>query len=309
MSIRDVTAISVSKPVLEGAGVRLRRAFGFNDAWRYDPFLLLDDFRGGDPEDYIAGFPWHPHRGIETITYMLEGSVEHGDSIGNQGTIRAGQVQWMTAGRGIIHQEMPRPGQGGRMGGFQLWANLPAKSKMIAPRYQEYSAADFPVAGLGGGASAIVICGEIDGQAGPVSDVEIKPSFFVLTVPAGTTVRLPTPSGHNVLAYVFGGEGFFDVKRDPTAWEILRDGYTERLSHARLGNRTLICFSDGDSLQIEATGSDALQCLIMAGQRLREPIAWGGPIVMNTRAELQTAFQQLEDNTFLDPDPRSPQGS
>ncbi len=300
MSIREVTAISVSKPVLEGAGVRLRRAFGFNDAWRYDPFLLLDDFRGDNPDDYIAGFPWHPHRGIETITYMLEGSVEHGDSIGNQGVIQAGQVQWMTAGGGVIHQEMPRPGPGGRMGGFQLWANLPAKSKMMSPRYQEYSAADFPVADLGDGATAIVICGDINDHSGPVSNVEIAPSFFVLSVPAGTTVRLPTPSGHNVLAYVFGGQGLFDLRRDPTAWEILRDGYTERLRHAHLGNRTLICFSDGEALHIEATGSATLQCLIMAGRPLREPIAWGGPIVMNTREELQTAFQQLEDKTFLD---------
>ncbi len=284
MSIREVIGVSKSRPVTEGAGVHLRRAFGFGDTALYDPFLLLDDFRGDRPEDYLAGFPWHPHRGIETITYMLEGSVEHGDSIGNKGTIRAGEVQWMTAGRGIIHQEMPKPGPEGRMGGFQLWANLPATDKMIAPRYQEYGAAEFPCVSFADGVSAIIVCGTLGDVSGPVSNVQIAPLFLDVTVPAGARIRIPTPPQHNAFAYVFAGSGFFDDKR-----ETLQD------------NRSLIRFGPGKEVESTAAEGQALRFLFFAGKPLREPVAWGGPIVMNTREELETAFRQLDDKTFLDP--------
>ncbi len=305
MSVREVIGVSRSRPVIEGAGVHLRRAFGFHDTQLHDPFLLLDDFRGDRPDQYLAGFPWHPHRGIETITYMLEGSVEHGDSIGNSGTIRAGEVQWMTAGRGIIHQEMPKPGPHGRMGGFQLWANLPAAEKMIAPRYQEFAASEFPRVSLEGGATATVVCGSLGDARGPVTDVAIAPLFLDVAVPSGATVRLPTPPRHNALAYVFEGTGYFDSRRNPAAWEIRQDGYTERFRDARLGDGTLVRFGPGETIEAESVASQTLRFLLVAGQPLNEPVAWGGPIVMNTREELETAFRQLEENTFLDPPPES----
>lgn len=301
MNLREVIGVSRSRPVIEGAGVHLKRAFGFHDTGLHDPFLLLDDFRGDQPEQYLAGFPWHPHRGIETITYMLEGSVEHGDSIGNHGTIRAGEVQWMTAGRGIIHQEMPKPGPNGRMGGFQLWANLPAAAKMIAPRYQEFGADAFPRVAITGGATATVVCGRVGNVRGPVTDLAIAPVFLDITVPPGGTARLPTPPGHNVLAYVFQGTGYFDTRRNPAAWEIRQDGYTKRIREASLGDDMLIRFGPGDAIESETVGPTALRFLLIMGQPLNEPVAWGGPIVMNTRAELETAFRQLEEGSFLDP--------
>lgn len=300
MYLREIVTVSQSRPTREGAGVHLRRAFGFQDPQRHDPFLLLDDFRCSQPDQFLAGFPWHPHRGIETITYMLEGSVEHGDSLGNKGVIGSGEVQWMTAGGGIIHQEMPKPNAQGRMGGFQLWANLPAAQKMIPPRYQEFAADDFPVASLDHGASATVICGTLNGARGPVRDVEVDPAFFDVTVQPGARTQIPTPPAHQALAYVFQGRGWFDAVRDPSAWENHSDDDTSRLEDARLGNHTLIRFGPGDAIAVEAAGTDVpLRFLCIMGSPLREPIAWGGPIVMNTREQLKAAYRELEAGTFL----------
>jgi redox-sensitive bicupin YhaK (pirin superfamily) len=278
---RTVRTVSASKPTMEGAGVRLRRAFGFGDTDETDPFLLLDDFRGEKPVDYIAGFPWHPHRGIETITYILEGTVEHGDSMGNKGTIGAGDTQWMTAGSGIIHQEMPKPGPGGRMGGFQLWANLPAARKMMDPRYQDIKAAAVPVVEATGGVRIKVICGVVSGTRGPVQDVVIEPEYLDVSLPAGARYEHPTVPGHVVFAYVFEGEARFGPG----------DG-------TRAANRYLAIFDDGDSL-VMAAGDAPVRLLLISGKPLREPVAWRGPIVMNTREELRIAFEEYENGTFL----------
>jgi redox-sensitive bicupin YhaK (pirin superfamily) len=282
---RAVRSVSASKPTMEGAGVRLRRAFGFGDTDETDPFLLLDDFRGEKPADYIAGFPWHPHRGIETITYILEGTVEHGDSMGNSGTIGAGDTQWMTAGSGIIHQEMPQPGPGGRMGGFQLWANLPAARKMMDPRYQDIKAAEVPVVEAGGGVRIKVICGVVGGTRGPVQDVVIEPEYLDVSLPAGARYEHPTVPGHSVFAYVFEGEASFG----PGA----ASG-----SGTRAADRHLAIFDDGDSLAM-AAGDAPVRLLLVSGKPLREPVAWRGPIVMNTREELRIAFEEYENGTFL----------
>lgn len=301
MPTRTIIGIGRSRPTIEGAGVRLRRAFGFHDTELFDPFLLLDDFRGDRPDDYVAGFPWHPHRGIETITYMLAGSVEHGDSLGNRGVIRPGEVQWMTAGRGIVHQEMPKPDAQGRMGGFQLWANLPAARKMIPPRYQEFGRADFAEVTLEGEARAIVVCGRLGGKSGPVDAVTIDPNFFDITVPPGRETRIPTPPEHNAVAYVFQGCGHFDRQRDPRAWELRGDGYTERIRSTLLGNHVLVRYGAGDAVCVETPPGESVRFLLMTGRPLREPVAWGGPIVMNTRAELQQAYRELEEGVFLGP--------
>lgn len=278
---RRVRSVSASRPTMEGAGVRLRRAFGFGDTGTTDPFLLLDDFRGDDPEDYLAGFPWHPHRGIETITYMLEGTVEHGDSMGNRGTIGPGDTQWMTAGSGIIHQEMPQPGPKGRMGGFQLWANLPASHKMMDPRYRDIKAADVPVVEAPGGVRIKIICGEVHGSRGPVRDVVIEPEYLDVSIPAGAAYELPTTPGHTEFAYVFEGSVAFG---DPEP--------------VRVGHENLAVFGDGDRLVMSAADGPA-RMLLVSGKPLREPVAWRGPIVMNTQAELRLAFEEYEKGTFI----------
>jgi redox-sensitive bicupin YhaK (pirin superfamily) len=278
---RKVRTVSASKPTMEGAGVRLRRAFGFGDTETTDPFLLLDDFRGDRPSDYVAGFPWHPHRGIETITYMLEGTVEHGDSMGNKGTIGPGDTQWMTAGSGIIHQEMPQPGPEGRMGGFQLWANLPASHKMMDPRYRDIRSADVPLVEAPGGVHIKVICGEVRGVRGPVRDVVIEPEYLDVSLPSGAGYRHPTPLGHTVFAYVFEGSVVFGP------------GTGTRVVHEHLA-----VFADGDTLSMEAADGPA-RLLLVSGRPLREPVAWRGPIVMNTQAELRLAFEEYEQGTFI----------
>ncbi|MFA5331272.1 MAG: pirin family protein [Methanoregula sp.] len=277
---RAVIRTGFSRGTLEGAGVRLHRAFGYNDIPDFDPFLMLDDFRADDPADYLAGFPWHPHRGIETVTYMLEGTVEHGDSMGHTGNVDAGCVQWMTSGSGIIHQEMPKP-VNGRMGGFQLWVNLPRKDKMTDPRYQEIPAADIPTARMPGGASVKVICGSIGGVSGPVSDLMAEPGYFDVTLEATGQVSLPVRPGHRAAAYVIGGTGAFDK------------------DHGNLVNRTLVRFGDpGDAVDAVA-GNDGMRFLFITGRPLGEPVAWGGPIVMNNQEELRQAFVELENNTFI----------
>jgi hypothetical protein len=270
-----------SQPTLEGAGVHLRRAFGHDQVPLLDPFLMLDDFRSSDPARYLPGFPWHPHRGIETITYMLDGEVDHGDSLGNHGVIGPGDVQWMTAGSGVIHQEMPRGDPAGRMGGFQLWANLPAGQKMMDPRYRDVRAADIPVASLPGGATARVVCGQAGGVTGPVRDIVIEPEYLDVTVPPGAHFTHPVAEGHTVFAYVVAGSGQFG--QDPDA-------------HA--SSETLVLFGPGD--QVTARASDAgLRFLLISGKPLGEPVAWGGPIVMNTQDELQTALEEYRKGTFL----------
>jgi redox-sensitive bicupin YhaK (pirin superfamily) len=278
--LREIHRVTASRPTMEGAGVRLRRAFGFGDTASTDPFLLLDDFRGEDPRDYIKGFPWHPHRGIETITYILEGTVEHGDSMGNSGAIGAGDVQWMTAGSGIIHQEMPKPGPAGRMGGFQLWANLPASQKMMDPRYRGITSADIPVVQGSDGVRTRVICGEVDGTRGPVRDVVIEPEYLDIEIPSGAQFEHATVPGHTVFAYVFQGRARFGSG-------------SEWVEHEHLA-----LLEDGDRLEVEA-GDSSARLLLISGKPLREPVAWNGPIVMNTREELRIAFEEYQNGTFI----------
>jgi quercetin 2,3-dioxygenase len=287
-----------SKPTLEGAGVHLHRAFGFGDTRTFDPFLLLDDFRNDRPEDYAPGFPWHPHRGIETITYMLRGRVEHGDSLGNRGAITAGDVQWMTAGSGILHQEMPQGDPDGRMYGFQLWANLPRQNKMMPPRYQDIQSHQIPVVSLEGGASARVICGEAAGVRGPVENIVIDPQYLDISVPAGARFTFPTHPGHTVFAYIFEGRATFCGEQDPFAYEREGSNYFDTQHDPWLGDRTLVVFDDGEQILVN-TQEQPVRFLFISGRPIREPVAWYGPIVMNTESELRQAFQELEQGTFI----------
>jgi redox-sensitive bicupin YhaK (pirin superfamily) len=303
MAVRPVKRLAKSKPTLEGAGVHLRRAFGFGTTADNDPFLLLDDFRNERPEDYLAGFPWHPHRGIETITYVLAGTVEHGDSMGNKGAIGAGDIQWMTAGRGIIHQEMPKGDPDGRMHGFQLWANLPSSLKMTAPRYQDVKAKDVPRAEDDDGTTVRVVCGSYRGIAGPVDDVFAKPVYLDVTVPAGRRKVFPVETTSHAFAYVFAGEGKFCNAGEPLAVETEPAGWADTHPPAHADDRTLVLFDRGDEVVVTA-GDEGLRFLLVSGQPLKEPVAWYGPVVMNTQAELQAAFRQLEEGTFLREDAR-----
>jgi hypothetical protein len=297
MSIRAIKSVVESKPTLEGAGVRLRRAFGFGNTTDYDPFLLFDDFRNDRPEDYLAGFPWHPHRGIETITYVLTGTVEHGDSLGNRGRMGAGDVQWMTAGRGILHQEMPKGDDSGRMHGFQLWANLPASLKMTAPRYQDIAARDIPEVADDDGTRVRVICGEFWGRTGPVDGVAADPRYLDVSVPPGRRVRLPVDRTKNVFAYVFAGRGRFRDASDPLGVPNEMTGGIDEAS-PQTGNRSLILFDRGDEVVVDA-GDEGMRFLLVSGRPIQEPIAWYGPIVMNTRDELDRAYRELRAGTFI----------
>ncbi|MCK9419727.1 MAG: pirin family protein [Nitrospirae bacterium] len=278
---RKIQKIIKSKPTLEGAGVHLKRVFGFSELPLFDPFLLLDDFRSDNPEQYLKGFPWHPHRGIETITYMLTGDVEHGDSMGNKGVISSGDTQWMTAGSGIIHQEMPKGGPDGRMEGFQLWANLPRSHKMMEPRYRDIKSRQVPEVVLENGGKIKVICGRVDDNQGPVKDIVIDPEYLDITVPAKTEFIHATKRGHTVFAYVIEGKGHFDD-----------------LKKAFIGNGTLCLFADGDQVVV-STEDDAVRFLLISGRPIREPVAWFGPIVMNTDEELETAFEEYRNGTFI----------
>jgi len=298
MSIRPIKKLSKSKPTLEGAGVHLRRAFGFGDTRETDPFLLLDDFRNDIPKDYLAGFPWHPHRGIETITYVLAGTVEHADSMGNSGVIGAGDVQWMTAGSGIIHQEMPKGNEAGAMHGFQLWANLPASLKMTEPRYQEVKAADIPVVTDDNGTQARIVCGNFWGARGPVEGVAADPIYLDVTVPAGKRSVLPVETTRHAFAYVFAGDGKFCNASGPLAVPTESVGWLDTDPPADADNRTLVTFDRGDEVAVEA-GEDGIRFLLVSGKPLAEPVAWYGPIVMNTQDELRQAFEELQENTFL----------
>jgi quercetin 2,3-dioxygenase len=303
MSIRPIRSLIKATPTVEGAGVKLRRAFGFGDTGSYDPFLLLDDFRNERPEDYLKGFPWHPHRGIETITYVLSGSVDHGDSMGNAGTISSGDVQWMTAGRGIIHQEMPKGDPTGRMHGFQLWANLPATLKMTEPRYQEIKSGNIPEVVEDDGTRVKVVCGSFWGAAGPVDQVAAEPQYLDIFVPPERRRTIPVETSRHAFAYVFEGSGRFSNASDPRpvmTEPVGVSGHQAGPAEAQIADdRSLVLFDSGDEITVQA-GPKGVRFLLISGRPLGEPVAWYGPIVMNTQEELRQAFTQLQDGTFLD---------
>jgi quercetin 2,3-dioxygenase len=299
MSIRPIKRIAQSTPTIEGAGVKLRRAFGFGTTGEFDPFLLLDDFRNENPDDYRAGFPWHPHRGIETITYVLAGTVEHGDSLGNKGKMGAGDVQWMTAGSGILHQEMPQGDAQGRMHGFQLWANLPSSLKMSAPRYQDIPAIEIPEVVDDDGARVRVICGDFWGKRGPVDGVAAEPRYLDVFVPPNKRKTLPVEAGRHAFAYVFDGSGTFADASNPFGVLTEKDtAQGEALVRERTGNRSLVVFDSGDEVTVQA-GEEGIRFLLVSGKPIEEPVAWYGPIVMNTQAELQRAVAELRSGTFI----------
>ena len=298
MSIRPIKRIIQSRPTIEGAGVRLRRAFGFGNTDEFDPFLLLDDFRNENPDDYLAGFPWHPHRGIETITYVLAGTVSHGDSLGNRGTLGAGDVQWMTAGSGILHQEMPRGDGQGRMHGFQLWANLPSSLKMTVPRYQDVSSRDIPEVVDDDGTSVRVVCGDFWGKTGPVDGIAANPRYLDVWVPAGRRKTLPVETSRHAFAYVFEGVGTFRDASQPVAVRTEAVGSASSAALEETGNRSLVLFGSGDEVTVQA-GDAGIRFLLVSGQPLEEPVAWQGPIVMNTDEELRQAYAELREGTFI----------
>ncbi|HEX5733807.1 MAG TPA: pirin family protein [Blastocatellia bacterium] len=298
MSIRPVKRLSMAKPTIEGAGVRLRRAFGFGNTSDFDPFLLLDDFRNDIPEDYLAGFPWHPHRGIETITYVLAGTVEHSDSMGNSGVIGAGDVQWMTAGSGIIHQEMPKGDAAGLMHGFQLWANLPAALKMTAPRYQDVKAGDIPVVTDDDGTQVRIVCGSFRGSKGPVDGIAADPIYLDVSVPPGKRKRLPVETTRHAFAYVFAGAGKFCNASGPLAVPTEGVQWLETAPPSGATDRSLVLFDRGDEVEVQA-GEEGIRFLMISGKPLEEPVAWYGPVVMNTQEQLRQAFEELQEGTFL----------
>ena len=275
---RTIYQVTESQATMEGAGVRLRRAFG-QDHPKLDPFLLLDDFGSDNPDDYMSGFPWHPHRGIETITYILHGEVKHEDSLGNAGAIGEGDVQWMTAGSGIIHQEMPEKTDG-LMAGFQLWANLPSSSKMMHPRYQEVKQSEIPIVQINDKISVKVICGEVEGIKGPVQDIVTEPEYLDITMQPNAVFKHPIKEDHNSFVYVIEGEGFFDEKKIK-----------------KVVKHHLVVLEDGDEIQITTTESK-LRLLLISGKPIREPVAWSGPIVMNSQEELRLAFEEYRNGTF-----------
>ena len=298
MSIRPVKKLIKSKPTMEGAGVHLRRAFGFGDTDETDPFLLLDDFRNDRPQDYLAGFPWHPHRGIETITYVLAGTVDHGDSLGNTGSLGAGDVQWMTAGSGILHQEMPKGDPNGRMHGFQLWANLPASLKMTHPRYQDVVSKDIPEITDDDGTKVRIVCGDFWGKKGPVEGVAADPRYLDVWVPPLKKKTLKVETTNHAFAYVFQGSGSFRDASDPQGVMTEQPASTAPAVLDKTGDRSLVLFGRGDEVTVQA-GEQGIRFLLISGRPLEEPVAWYGPIVMNTRDQLQTALGELRDGTFI----------
>ena len=298
VEIRKIAKVFRSKPTIEGAGVHLRRAFGYSQVPKFDPFLMLDDFRSDNPEDYLKGFPWHPHRGIETITYILRGDVEHGDSMGNKGVISSGDVQWMTAGSGIIHQEMPKGDQDGSMYGFQLWANLPKSHKMMDPRYRDVKSDQIPDVELPNGTRIRIICGKVGDVQGRVRDIVIDPEYLDITVPAGSEYTHPTKRGHTAFAYVIDGTGYFCKEKKPFSYEIEGTNYFDLSREAFLRNEDLVLFDDGDQVMV-STEKDPVRFLLLSGRPIGEPVAWYGPIVMNTRDELRIAFEEYNSGTFV----------
>ncbi|WP_440948396.1 pirin family protein [Methanosarcina sp. T3] len=297
-NLRQVRKVMKSMPTIEGAGVHLKRAFGFRHVPELDPFLLLDDFHSGKPEEYIMGFPWHPHRGIETITYVLQGEVRHEDSLGNKGVIWPGELQWMTAGSGIIHQEMPEGDKNGTLWGFQLWANLPASHKMMNPRYQEIKNNRVPELFMEKGLKVRVICGEVNGIEGPVREIVTNPEYLDVTVPPGEKFFHLTIPGYTVFAYVIEGNGHFDREKDPCTFEVEGERYLDPAVDCVIGKETLVLYGDGDSIEVTA-GERGVRFLLVAGKPIGEPVAWYGPIVMNTQEELKTAFEEYRKGTFI----------
>lgn len=301
MSLRPVLETRMATPALEGAGVKLHRAFGFHDPSELDPFLLFDDFRNEKPEDFMRGFPWHPHRGIETITYVLSGTVEHGDSLGNTGKLGAGDVQWMTAGSGIMHQEMPRGNAGGQMHGFQLWGNLPAAQKMCAPRYQDVRSKDIPEITDDDGTTVRVIVGEFWGKSGPVDGIAADPQYLDVSILAGVKKTFKIDTYRRAFAYVFEGSAAFADASDPTGVLLEKEVGGEEVNIRDMsGNRTLVRFGSGDEVTVQA-GPEGVRFLLISGAPIQEPVAWHGPIVMNTRDELNQAMQDLRNGTFIKP--------
>jgi redox-sensitive bicupin YhaK (pirin superfamily) len=300
---RRIAQVWKSEPVIEGAGVHLRRAFGFQGTHELDPFLLLDAFHSDKREDYEKGFPWHPHRGMETITYVLDGDVEHKDSLGNSGNIAAGDVQWMTAGSGIVHQEMPKGDKKGELWGFQLWANLPRKNKMMDPRYQEVKAATIPVVKTSGGATVRVISGEVSGTRGPVTGIVTDPEYLDVSLPAGKVFTHAVAADHTVFAYVVEGEAYFDELRDPYAREDTAENTYDLARPCTCGTHSLVVYGPGSAVSV-TTDKKPVRFLLVAGKPIREPVAWYGPIVMNTQEELKTAFEEYQSGTFLKHDAR-----
>jgi len=298
LKVRKIRKVLKSKPTIEGAGVHLKRAFGFHEVSIFDPFLLLDDFRSDNPEDYIRGFPWHPHRGIETITYVLRGVVEHGDSMGNKGIISSGDVQWMTAGSGIIHQEMPKGDSVGKMHGFQLWANLPASYKMMDPRYRDVKSEHIPEVVLRNGTKIKIISGTLGNHQGPVKDIVIEPEYLDITVLGKSEYSHQTKPGLTVIAYVIEGKGYFCKEKNPFSYEIEGVNYFDIERNPFMGNETLILFDDGDQF-IVSTEDEPVRFLLISGKPINEPIAWYGPIVMNTQDELKIAFEEYHNGTFI----------
>jgi redox-sensitive bicupin YhaK (pirin superfamily) len=298
MSVRPIKQVLQAKPTIEGAGVKLQRAFGFGKTSEFDPFLLFDDFRNETPADYLAGFPWHPHRGIETITYVLAGNVEHGDSLGNRGSLGAGDVQWMTAGSGILHQEMPQGDAQGRMHGFQLWANLPSSLKMTRPRYQDVSAQDIPEVVDDDGTRVRVICGDFWGRKGPVEGVAADPRYVDVSVPSGQRKRLAVETSRHAFAYVFAGSGTFRDASQPRGVLTEPVDGTDTVKRDESGNRSLVLFDSGDEVVVQA-GDEGIRFLLVSGKPIEEPVAWYGPIVMNTQEELRRAVAELRDGTFI----------
>ncbi len=297
-AIRKIKKVIKSKPTIEGAGVHLNRVFAFGTEKLFDPFLLLDDFRSDNPRDYDQGFPWHPHRGIETVTYMLDGMVEHEDSMGNKGVISAGDIQWMTAGSGIIHQEMPVGDENGVMGGFQLWANLPAANKMMDPRYQEVKSQKIPEIVTESGSKIRVICGKVGSVQGPVQDIVTNPEYLDISLPPHVEFVHPTQLGHTVFVYVIGGKGCICHENNPFSYDIEGQNYFDMERQPLITNGELVLFEDGEKI-ILTTTDEPVRFLLVSGKPIGEPIAWYGPIVMNTRAELQVAFKEYQNNTFV----------
>ena len=301
MSLRPILETRAAQPTMEGAGVHLHRAFGFQDPSELDPFLLFDDFRNDHPELYQQGFPWHPHRGIETITYVLEGSVEHGDSLGNTGSLGAGDVQWMTAGSGILHQEMPSGNTKGQMHGFQLWGNLPGSQKMCAPRYQDVQGKDIPEVIDDDGTRVKVIVGEFWGKRGPVDGIAADPQYLDVYIPAGVKKTFKIDTYRRAFAYVFDGQAAFADASRPTGVLLEKEVAGHEVNIRDMsGDRTLVRFGTGDEVTVQA-GPEGVRFLLISGAPIEEPVAWHGPIVMNTQAELQKAFAELRNGTFIRP--------
>ncbi len=299
MSFRPIRSQSIAQPTMEGAGVHLHRVFGFGDPAESDPFLLLDDFRNDEPHLYAKGFPWHPHRGIETITYVLEGAVEHKDSLGNSGVLGPGSVQWMTAGSGIMHQEMPKGNAAGQMHGFQLWANLPSSEKMTAPRYQDIQGSDIPEVTDDDGTRVRVITGAFWGKKGPVDGIAAEPMYLDVSIPPNVKKTLPVDTHSNAFAYIFGGAGRFRDASAPQGVRVEKEVAGQELNIRDMtGNRTLVRFDSGDEISVQA-GPEGMRFLLVAGRPIQEPVAWQGPIVMNTREELVTAMRDLQNGTFI----------